>query len=123
MTRPANGSDVVLSAEAWTAVLRDGRRVSITVNHHTMRDTGAPWCYAWAQWPGIESRLHLSGNTAERAANRLVAAAINSGCDEDSVGVRELIPPDDVTREEAIAKAFTDGVASERKRARKEAGK
>lgn len=101
----ANGADITLATETWTVRLLDGSSVPVEVRHHRTRDDGLSWCGAHATWPGIPYALHLSGNTADRAVNRLVAAAINTGTDEDAVGVRELIPPGEATRDEAVAAA------------------
>ena len=99
----ANGADVTIAEETWRVTLEGGLRVDVRVTHHRTRDEGHPWCAAWAQWPGIPYRVNFSGNTEARAVNRLVAACINNGADEEAIPVVEILAPGVASRADLVA--------------------
>lgn len=91
-----------LDSEMWELRFVGGVRVPLRVDHY--KSDAGEWHYAWAQWPGIESELHLAGNTARYAAERLVACGItHADTDEQGSGFSRLVSPDELRQESAPA--------------------
>lgn len=72
----------------------DGTSVLVTIHHH--RNERGDYYVAHAPWPGLDYELHLSGNTARFAIERLVATGISNAASEAGCGVREVYMPGDV---------------------------
>jgi hypothetical protein len=77
----------------WTVRFADGSATEVRVDRHV--GPRGEWFYAWAKWPGCNPPLlHLSGNTAQYAVERLIACGIgNARNGEEGCGLREVVPP------------------------------
>lgn len=100
-------SDPIVGTETWSVRFSGGTSTEVRVDHH--RGGKGDWHYAWALWPGITTRLHLAGNTARYAVERLVACGIsNADNDEEGCGLREVLSPADLRAEAEQRKATVE---------------
>lgn len=105
-------TDPVVGSETWAVRLNDGATVPVRVDRHA--GERGEWHYAHCDaWPGVPYAIHMSGNTARYAVERLVACGIgNADNGEQGCGVREIVAPaDDAVDWRARALAAEDRAA------------
>lgn len=86
----------ITSTETWKARFRGGASVPVRVDRHVDAERGE-WFYAHASnWPGVPYALHLSGNSARYAVERVVAEGLAAArTDEAGCGFEGISPPGD----------------------------
>lgn len=84
----------VTATETWTARFLGGASVPVRVDRHVDAERGEWFCAHAPNWPGVPYALHLSGNTARYAVERIVAEGLAAArTDEAGCGFEGISPP------------------------------
>ena len=102
-------TDPVVGSETWAVMFDGGTTADVRVDRHKGSGERGEWFYAHcAAWPGVPYAIHMSGNTARYAVERIVACGIgNADNDEQGCGVREIVAPD-AAKADAVAELYND---------------